>query len=502
MAKNDLQTLKELAEVVTRNKVKSIDILSKRGPETKIWDFYEHILNGSFDSDEEAAKYYYDQDSQYPEYRKLKNKLKDKLINSSFFIDVNNPKFNTHQKAYYTCQKNLMAVKTLLGRYARTPAIELAASTLTKSIRFEFSEITYELCKILRSHYAIILNRKSLYEKYAELATHYSKVVTAEDLVAERYDHISALSHRARTKEVVIEFCSKYEKELEPYLKKYDSYRLHLLYYFIGLKKLTLESNPRLLIDLCERAIKFFNTKGFVSDQFIGAFYYHKLLASIHVRDFESASNLAQKCSSIFEDNTIRWYNAQEICFVFAMQSNQYRKAVQIRERVITSQSFKNQLQNRDETWKLYDAYLHYLYLSKRLSNRNVKISTFRVRKFLNEVPVYSMDKSGRNIPILIIQILIQIQQKKHDQLTDKIEAIEKYTTRYLLKDNNYRSNCFIKMLMQIPKQQFHPVAVKRHTKTLYSKLKAMPLEKANQPFEIEIIPYEDLWEMALESIS
>lgn len=501
MAKNDLQSLKELAQVVTRNKAKSIDTLSKKGPETKIWDLYDGILKESFATDEEAAEHIYSKDMHYPEYRKLKNKLKEKLINTAFFIDINNPKFNTHQKAYYTCQKNLVAIKTLLGRYARTPAIELAESTLKKSIRFEFSEISYELTKILRSHYAIIENRRTLYNKYAELSNYYCKLVSAEDSVAEKYDHISALSHRVKSQDIVINFCSQYEKELEPLVKKYDSYRLHLLYYFIGLKKLTLKGDPHLLIGLCEQAITFLSSKGFVSDQFIGAFYYNKLMASIQIRDLASANDLANKCSSIFEENTIRWYNAQEICFVFAMQLCQYRKASTIRDKVVNSPSFNNQLQNRSETWKLYDAYLHYLHLSKRISNKNIKVSIFRIRKFLNEVPVHSMDKSGRNIPIILIQILIQIQQKKYDQLTDKIEAIEKYTTRYLRKDNNYRSNCFIKMLLQIPKQQFHPVAVRRHTKTLLTKLKSMPLEKAKQPFEIEIIPYEDLWEMALESI-
>ena len=57
MSKNDLQTLKELAQVVTRNKVKSIDTLSKRSPESRIYDFYERILDGSLSTDEEAAEY-------------------------------------------------------------------------------------------------------------------------------------------------------------------------------------------------------------------------------------------------------------------------------------------------------------------------------------------------------------------------------------------------------------------------------------------------------------
>lgn len=502
MAKNDLQTLKELAQIVTRNKVKSIDILSKKGPDSKIYDLYEHLLEDSFANDSEAAAHFYDDDVHHPQYRKLKNKLKEKLINTSFFIDINSPKFNTHQAAFYTCQKNLMAVRTLLGRYARTPAIEIAQDTLKKSLKFEFSEISFEICKLLRAHFAIHSQNRSLYEKYASLAIHYRDITQAEDLAAERYDHICILMKNMNDNDQIVDTCEKYETELKHYIEKFDSYRLHLLYYFIALKRLDLRNDPQAMIDLCNSAINFFISKGFVSNQFIGAFYYNKLMALIQKKDFVEGSSLAHKCSNIFEENSIRWYNAQGFCFIFAMYSGSYRKAFTIREKVVNSRSFQQQFQNREETWRLYDAYLHYIILSNKLSiHKHSLAAPFRIQKFLNEVPIHSMDKSGFNIPILIIQILIQIHAKKYDQITDKIEAIEKYTFRYLRKDNNYRSNCFIKMILQIPKQHFHRTAVERHTKTLLSKLKAVPLEKANQQFEIEIIPYEHLWEMALESL-
>lgn len=502
MARNDLHSLKELAQVVTRNKVKSVDILSKKGPETKIYDFYERLLDDSFSSDEEAAAYFYQDDSHHPQYRKLKNKLKEKLINTSFFIDANNPKFNTHQAAFYTCQKNLMAVRTLLGRYARTPAIEIALDTLKKSAKFEFSDVSFELSKLLRAHFAIHVQNRTLYDKYANLASYYHDLTTAEDLAAERYDHICIVMKNMNDHEQIIELCEKYEKELGPYLETYDSYRLHLLYYFIALKRLDLRNDPDTMIRLCDKAIHFFSSKGFVSSQFIGAFYYNKLMALIQKKDFAQGNILAQKCSGIFEENSIRWYNAQGYCLIFSLYSGNYSKAFRIREKVVNSRSFQHQFQNREETWRLYDAYLHYLYLCGKLNlPKNALTSSFRIQKFINEVPVHSMDKSRYNIPILIIQILIQIHQRKFDQLTDKIEAIEKYTSRYLRKDNNYRSNCFIKMLLQIPKQHFHRVAVERHTKSLLGKLRAMPLEKAQQPFEIEIIPYEQLWEMALDSL-
>ncbi|MBK8502549.1 MAG: hypothetical protein IPL46_10225 [Saprospiraceae bacterium] len=504
MSKNDLQTLRELAQVVTRNKVKSLGILSKKSPESKVYDFYERLLDDSFTNDEEAAEYYYSEDDHHPQYRKLKNKLKERLIDTSFFIDTNHPKFNSHQKAFYTCHKRLVAVKILLGRYARNPAIELAIDTLRLSERFEFFEIALELCKMLRNHFALHYQNHTQYKKYVELISKYKIITDEEELVASMYDETSILLKKlSENKERVVELCDAYEKELSLLREHNNSFRFNLQYFFLLLRRDDLKSDYSKIINTCDNALEYLSGKRFVSQHFGGAFYYHKLMASIQVRDFESSSALAEKCSGLFEVNTIRWYNAQEICFIFSLRSGQYRKALSIREKVTNIPDFKNQFQNRQETWKLYDSFLYYLSIQDRLKIPDTSsLYTFRVRKFLNEVPKYSMDKSGYNIPILIIQILIQIHQKKYDQLTDKIEAIEKYSTRYLRKDNNYRSNCFIKMLLHIPKQHFHRLAIERHTKSLMAKLKSIPLEKASQPFEIEIIPYEDLWQMALEQIN
>ena len=83
----------------------------------------------------------------------------------------------------------------------------------------------------------------------------------------------------------------------------------------------------------------------------------------------------------------------------------------------------------------------------------------------------------------------------------DRFEAIQKYCSRFLRKDDNLRSNCFINMLLQIPKANFHRGCVERKVVKYYETLLATPLDVANQAHEIEIIPYEDLWEFILESL-
>lgn len=103
------------------------------------------------------------------------------------------------------------------------------------------------------------------------------------------------------------------------------------------------------------------------------------------------------------------------------------------------------------------------------------------------------------NIPVLIVQFLYDIVDKRYDAGIERVEAVQKYVSRYLRKDELFRSNCFLKMLVQIPEAGFHREAVVRKAERYLSQLAETPLAIANQPHEIEIIPYEDLWQMILE---
>jgi len=91
--------------------------------------------------------------------------------------------------------------------------------------------------------------------------------------------------------------------------------------------------------------------------------------------------------------------------------------------------------------------------------------------------------------------------KRKYNDAIDRIEAIEKYSSRYLHQEDTFRSNCFIKMLLTIPISSFHKAAVLRKAAPYLKKLESAPFEVSNQSIEVEIIPFEKLWLFALESL-
>ena len=129
----------------------------------------------------------------------------------------------------------------------------------------------------------------------------------------------------------------------------------------------------------------------------------------------------------------------------------------------------------------------------------SVSNKVFKISRFLNEVPIFSKDKRGLNVPILILQTLFQLQQRKYDHLIDRIEALSKYQQRYLCKEENYRSYVFIKMLIEIPKAYFNKNLVIQKTEKWSSQLRLVPIEISNQNHDLEILPYQHIWTFVLD---
>jgi hypothetical protein len=98
--------------------------------------------------------------------------------------------------------------------------------------------------------------------------------------------------------------------------------------------------------------------------------------------------------------------------------------------------------------------------------------------------------------------MLFLIIKKRYNEAAERIDALGKYSTRYLLNDETFRSNCFIKMLLMIPKSGFNKTMVIRKAQPIFNRMINSEIELIDQPFEIEIIPYENLWDILLDHLS
>ena len=110
----DFDLLKDLAQTLTRNKLKQIEVLGNPDQEnSRTQLFFEGLLNDKFKSEEEIARFFGQTSAKDPNYRKLKNKLVRQMLNTVFFVDVNQPSFNERLKAYFACYRDFAAAFVL-----------------------------------------------------------------------------------------------------------------------------------------------------------------------------------------------------------------------------------------------------------------------------------------------------------------------------------------------------------------------------------------------------
>ncbi len=497
-----MKDILELVDIVDKHKVKHIEVLGNLSPrKTSVHEFYDKLIDGSLSNDEAAAAYFYQSTPNDRRYKELKKRLVERLHNTVLFIDIQHAEFDEVAKAYYTCWKEYASAKILAGRTALLNAYPLMEKVLKQSIRYEFMELILDISRQLRLHYSSHKYNAKKFEYYNQLYHEYKARYEADATAEELYGSTLIDFYNSKTGDLDKGYIkAKNNIEiLKPLVAEYDSYKLNLCYYLIQLIVATSTNNMSLGIEVCEKAISFFEAKSKFPSKATGIFSRQLFLIYWQNRNFKKGEALFHKSLKYSIEGSIGWFSSYDLYFLLCMHTKQYRKAYDTAKFVIDHRRFNSLPEDDAEKWRVYQAYLSYLHEMGKIEIEGHE--KFRLAKFLNQVPIYAVQKRTRNVPILIIQILFLFLRKQYHGAIDRIDSINMYCSRYLRKDDSFRSNCFIKMLIKTMESDFHQARVIRRTAELRKKLDTVPLEVAKQVYETEIIPYEDLWELVLESL-
>jgi len=292
-------------------------------------------------------------------------------------------------------------------------------------------------------------------------------------------------------------------KQLEPYLATYDAPYLHYITYYIESLIYTSKNDYLKAVEVCEKALHFLDQKPYSYHSALKAFLHQQALSFTQLRVYEEGKKAIERSAALLRPGSYDWYTNLDLYLTLAFHSKEYQEVYYIFNRAANHRKFKRLNPLLKEKWQISEAYVHFLvFVDKIVPIRSdERFSNFKLGKFLNSVPIFSKDKRGLNIPILVIQILFTIAKRDFETAINRIEAIKKYCSRYLRKHQNFRSNCFIKMLLQAPISGFHKAGTERRAAKYLEQLKSAPLEITNQAYEVEIIPYEDLWDIIIEHL-
>jgi hypothetical protein len=261
------------------------------------------------------------------------------------------------------------------------------------------------------------------------------------------------------------------------------------------LMRLEVLPNYHKVIQLCDEAMDLFSTRIATRRVAVFLFGLHKMVANMQLGNYQMAAKFAKKFGDKLTKGSVNWLVLKAYAVVCFLHTQNYSKSNRLRLEVLKNADIKSAPDHIVELWSVCNAYVEFVHAVRDDEYR----SEFKVNKFLNELPVFSKDKRGLNIAILIIQFLFLLHKRKYSDLIDRADALKQYCYRYLRKDDTFRSHCFIRMLLQIPRADFNRIRTERYAEPYVKKLKSVPLRVSEQSIEVEVIPYDDLWEMTLE---
>lgn len=258
------------------------------------------------------------------------------------------------------------------------------------------------------------------------------------------------------------------------------------------------------LRDTCLRYICILQDCDETPEKHLSLFFSNLSISQLYLGEYQKAITTINASEKYVKVGSHNWAKEQIVKVAVLNYNTEYDKAYHTTLEVVNHKGFRKLRMVVQEEWLIICAFMAMLVkigkISPELSDK--KIADFRLNKFLNEIPIYSKDKTVTNATILIAHICHLIIDQKYSQAIDRIEAIEKYCSRYLrVKSESFRLNCFLKMVLVIPKVGFHQAGVKRCAEKYVSRLSEQSIADTRQQIITEILPYEDLWEMMFDQL-
>ncbi len=502
-----MKQLIEMCSIITPNRIKDLELfdrnlLSKKGD--KLNRLYTGIAKGQFKNDEDAAKSLYQTGPLDGKYIKLKSKLKRRLVNNCFFLDFNTPAFSSFHQAKLACHKNLALCNILTVYAARESAIKIAKQNLNTAIKYTFNDVAIGCARILKEYCTLKGDLKG-YEHYSALHEYHEMAWLADMKAESYYQHL--LIHYANSVAIKNELSDKAEQfftAIEPLSQQYNSYLLHYYMYRIEALIYQLKGDYKAGLNVYERLEHFLNSNNhFRQDKTIANVNMSKLACNLHLNDFKKGAKAAEICLQSFPKGHINWFVFNEPFYLLAVRTGNYIEAKTIFNAVVFHHRYKDYVPARNkEKWKIYEAYLNFIQETGKITTEELKQfrnKRFSISKFLNEVPIFSKDKRGYNIAILIIHILFLLNKEDYNPIIDRIDALRIYYQRHLKREEDIRSKLFIKMLLVMEKQSFDYVKTKEKSQKYFDEIRSRQFQYEGTPIDAEIIPYETLWQMVLD---
>lgn len=495
-----LKNLQEISSLVTNftKKNRFVEVVEDDGGGSKYLQLINGLGKGSWQNDEEAIEDIYGKTLGDKTFDMLKSRAKERLINMIFQLDTQRKFKSSYDKAYYSTCKNLLAGAILLLQNRRNSGEEHLKLALSIASKYYFTDFSIVALRQLK-YFSSFSGSTKQFKKYENALNKQLDILKAESEVENlNQEIILEIVRSVANKDEITNKSKESYKKIQSIVKNYDTYTTRLSMYRVGLRYYENTDDYRNAIKLaaeCEEYLK--SNPHLIQKVRLGEMNLHKLNGSLHLRDYENGSIYANACMTLFNKGTLNWLIFLEYYFLLCLHTRNYKKALEIYNQVIDDPIFKVYPAQSKEKWKIFESFLNYV-----IPAGSPGAKKFNVHKFINEVPLFSKDKAGYNLSIIVAQIIMLVNMGDYLKIVDRAESLKLYASRYIKKERNPRSYYFIKMLLVMIAYDFDPKKTEQIANKFFVKLKESHLGKQSELETLEVIPYDVLWPDILAKLS
>lgn len=499
-----MNNLKEITQVITRLKLEKIEIIEQEpriDDQDNISKLYFGIKGDSITTDLQAAESIYGKPVIDSRFTTLKNRLKYRLLNTLFFLDIKYPDQSRLAETTYKTYRHTFWSKTLLFLGARNTCIKISQKALQLALQ---AGLTLEAVQVLTDlrNFAGEEGDNTLYNHYNELLRHQYHNLSGELQAREYNDRVRMMFAKTAAEGTEVEsIVTKFVSDLDSISPTPDSFYFKLFYYRVKIYALQVKQEYIEMIKVCDEGESLFLGSPLFSSKIrLGEFVVYKLYGYLLLKQFVDGEKEAKRANEIFPSGSNGWFTFMEYYFLLGMHTEHFSDANRIFDEVKTNPRFGFQIENMKEKWRIYEAYLFFA-LSSINSPSSVEKPKFDLRKFMKEVPTYKKDKRGFNVSILILQIIVLLEQNSFDLIISRMDALRTYRQRYLGTSVNKQSALFFKMLMVMEKSFFTYEETKIKTQKYYDKMIEIGSNADETQEGLQILPFEWLWNRILDML-
>ncbi len=461
---------------------------------------YDGIRTGKFPNDFEAADELYQVPPTDTRYSSMKNRLKVRMINSLFHLNLRRAGYSEAAQALYTAHRGVYVARILRMLGARRAAQHLAERTLHVAEKFSITDVSLSMAIFLRNHAGNVANLHD-FDRYDIHVKQLFKTYEAELLSAEYFDRVGIVFQRysGSIAKYADQFAG-YVAELKPLLTANSSYTFQLNYYRLLVVSLNAANRHSEVIKAAKDGIAFLEAfPRLLQKPQLGEFWLYQLNSYIGIRDFEHANEAANNCALFYNKGSNNWFAFTESYFYLLMTTLRFEDANALYSEVTSHTRFAAQGEILKEHFEIYRFYLTFALKTVPNYKPAEKPVRFNFEAMLRRADESKRDKPGLNMALRFAQIIHLFDIQAYDQLDDLIEPLQLYRTRYIKANSTEQSTLFFRLVKLMVKYSYDYKRCARRGASLYEQLKSGHFENVDPNQEVQILPYAWLWEWMLE---